>query len=62
MTHVTCMNSSGVLYFRYLIPPGAENENCLNESSGTLFEWSCIWGFTHCISMSDFLISISSSF
>ena len=49
MTHVTCMNSSGVLYFRYLIPPGAENENCLNESSGTLFEWSCIWGFTHCI-------------
>ena len=27
----------------------------------TSFEWSCIWGFTHCIFMSDFLISVSSS-
>ena len=27
----------------------------------TLFEWSCIWGFTHCISISDFLISVRSS-
>ena len=24
----------------------------------TLIEWSCIWGLTHCISLSDFLISI----
>ena len=24
----------------------------------TLFEWSHIWGFTHCISLSDFLISV----
>ena len=27
----------------------------------TLFEWSCIWGFTNCISMSDFLIFVNSS-
>ena len=27
----------------------------------TLFEWSRILGFTHCISISDFLISVSSS-
>ena len=27
----------------------------------TLFEWSRIWGFTHCNSLSDFLISISLS-
>ena len=27
----------------------------------TLFEWSCNWGFTHFISMSDFLIFVSSS-
>ena len=27
----------------------------------TLFEWSRIWGFTHCISMFDFLIFASSS-
>ena len=24
----------------------------------TLFEWSCIWGLTHCISLSDFIISV----
>ena len=24
----------------------------------TLFEWSRIWGFTHCISLSDFIISV----
>ena len=24
----------------------------------TLIEWSCIWGLTHCISLSDFLISV----
>ena len=24
--------------------------------AGTLFEWSHIWGLTHCISLSDFLI------
>ena len=30
--------------------------------AGTLFERSRIWGFTHCISISNFLISISSSF
>ena len=28
---------------------------------GTLFEWSRIWGFTYCTSMSDFLISVSYS-
>ena len=27
----------------------------------TLFEWSRIWGLTHCSSLSDFLISISLS-
>ena len=27
----------------------------------TLFELSCNWGFTHFISMSDFLIFVSSS-
>ena len=27
----------------------------------TLFEWSCIWGLTHCISLSDFLISVRST-
>ena len=27
----------------------------------TLFEWSSIWGLTHCSSLSDFLISISLS-
>ena len=28
----------------------------------TLFEWSHIWGFTHCSSLSDFIISIRLSF
>ena len=28
---------------------------------GTLFKWSCIWGFTQCISISDFLMSVSFS-
>ena len=27
----------------------------------TLFEWSCIWGFTHCTSLLDFINSISFS-
>ena len=27
----------------------------------TLFEWSCIWGLTHCISLFDFLISVRST-
>ena len=27
----------------------------------TLFEWSRIWGLTHCISLSNFLISIGSA-
>ena len=29
--------------------------------AGTLFEWSRIWGFTHCLTLSDFLLSVSSS-
>ena len=28
---------------------------------GTLFQWSRIWGFTQCISISDFLQSVSFS-
>ena len=29
---------------------------------GTLFQWACVWGFTNCISISDFLHSIRLSF
>ena len=29
---------------------------------GTLFQWACIWGFTNCISISEFLHSIRLSF
>ena len=28
----------------------------------TLFEWSCIWGLTHCSSLSDFIIPVRFSF
>ena len=28
---------------------------------GTLFNWACIWGFTHCISIADFLHVVSFS-
>ena len=33
-----------------------------NLLARTLFEWSRIWGLTHCSSLSDFLISIRLSF
>ena len=29
-----------------------------NLLARTLFDWSCIWGLTHCSSLSNFLISI----
>ena len=33
-----------------------------NLMARTLFEWSSIWGLTHCSSLSDFLLSIRLSF